>query len=66
MGKQFTAGDPKELAEGVRRMLADPDGLRRMRANARAYFDDHLTEQHNYTQLLSIYFDVIDKARFQT
>jgi glycosyltransferase involved in cell wall biosynthesis len=61
-GKQFTAGDPKELAEGVRRMLADPVGLRRMRANARAYFDDHLTEQHNYTQLMGIYSDVIDEA----
>jgi glycosyltransferase involved in cell wall biosynthesis len=61
-GKKFAVGDPKELAEGVRRMLADPVGLRRMRANARAYFDDHLTEQHNYTQLMSIYSDVIDEA----
>lgn len=61
-GKKFTPGNPQELAEAVRLMLADEVGLRRMRTNARAYFDAHLTEQQNYVQLTGIYADVIGKA----
>jgi hypothetical protein len=38
--------------------LADQIGLRRMRAAARAYFDTHLTEEQNFTQLMNIYSGV--------
>ncbi len=58
-GRKFSAGSPQELAEGVRRMMADEIGLRRMRVSARAYFDAHLTEQQNYAQLMKIYSAVI-------
>jgi glycosyltransferase involved in cell wall biosynthesis len=58
-GMKFTAGDPHALAESVRLMLDNEAGLRRMRINARAYFDKHLTEQKNYLQLMNIYSDVI-------
>jgi hypothetical protein len=43
----------------VRVMLADKPALSRMRVNARAYFDAHLTEQANYAQLMNIYSAVI-------
>jgi hypothetical protein len=42
----------------VRRLLADQTSLRRMRTAARAYFDAHLTEEQNFTQLMNIYSDV--------
>jgi glycosyltransferase involved in cell wall biosynthesis len=61
-GAKFTAGDPQALAEGVARLLADEVGLCRMRGNARAYFDSHLTEQHNCGQLMSIYSNVLGQA----
>lgn len=58
-GRKFTAGDPLDLARGVREMLADQVGLRRMRVNARAYFDANFTEEENFSQLMQIYADVI-------
>jgi len=58
-GRKFAAADPEELAGAVRVMLADKPALSRMRANARAYFDAHLTEQANYAQLMNIYSAVI-------
>jgi glycosyltransferase involved in cell wall biosynthesis len=61
-GRKFTAGDPQELADGVRGMLTDEFGLRRMRLNARAYFDKHLTEQQNFQQLMNIYSGVLAEA----
>jgi glycosyltransferase involved in cell wall biosynthesis len=61
-GRKFAAGDALALAEGVRLMLADQVGLRRMRANARAYFDARLTEQQNYVQLMNIYSEVLAEA----
>jgi glycosyltransferase involved in cell wall biosynthesis len=61
-GRKFTAGDPKDLANAVRSMLADQTGLRTMRAGARAYFDAHLTEQQNYVELMNIYSGVISEA----
>src|ERR1700722_14153207 len=63
-GRKFTAGDSEDLARGVRAMLADEVSLRRMRAAARAYFEAHLTEDKNFSQLMRIYSDVIaEKAR---
>jgi glycosyltransferase involved in cell wall biosynthesis len=61
-GMKFTAGDPDALAEGVRRILSDELRLRRMRVNARAYFDAHLTEQQNFDQLMRIYSDLLLEA----
>jgi glycosyltransferase involved in cell wall biosynthesis len=58
-GRKFTAADPGQLAGAVRAMLADRPALHSMRANARAYFDAHLTEQSNYAQLMNIYSAVI-------
>jgi glycosyltransferase involved in cell wall biosynthesis len=65
-GRKFTAGDPQDLANAVRLMLADQAGLRSMRANARAYFDAHLTEQQNYVELMNIYSDVITEAHTES
>ena len=61
-GRKFTAGDPASLAHGVEAMLADKARLRDMRANARSYFDAHLTEDQNSSQLLQIYQDVLASA----
>ena len=57
-GAKFPAGNAAALAACVRRLLADQIGLRRMRAAARAYFDTHLTEEQNFTQLMNIYSGV--------
>jgi glycosyltransferase involved in cell wall biosynthesis len=62
-GRKFTPADSKDLAETVRVMLADESELDRMRTNARAYFDAHLTEDANCAELMNIYTDVIDGAR---
>jgi glycosyltransferase involved in cell wall biosynthesis len=63
-GRKFTAGDHEDLARVVRAMLADELALRRMRAAARAYFETHLTEDKNFSQLMRIYSDVIaEKTR---
>jgi glycosyltransferase involved in cell wall biosynthesis len=61
-GKKFTAGDPQDLANAVRIMLADEVDLRHMRVNARAYFDRHLTEEQNYAQLMKIYSEAIGES----
>jgi glycosyltransferase involved in cell wall biosynthesis len=62
-GRKFTAADSKGLADAVRAMMADQPALRRMRENARAYFEAHLTEQANYASLVNIYADVIAERR---
>jgi glycosyltransferase involved in cell wall biosynthesis len=64
-GRKFTAADSQWLAGAVRAALADKAGLARMRGNARAYFDAHLTEQANYRQLMNIYSDVTAGLRPQ-
>jgi glycosyltransferase involved in cell wall biosynthesis len=61
-GRKFTAGDAQDLAHRAQEMLADQRTLRRMRAQARAYFDAHLTEDQNFVQLMKIYSDVITAA----
>jgi glycosyltransferase involved in cell wall biosynthesis len=61
-GRQFAAGNSLQLAAGVRRILGDGAALRRMRINARTFFEQHLTEQGNYASLMSIYSAVIDNA----
>jgi glycosyltransferase involved in cell wall biosynthesis len=65
-GRKFTAGDPDDLARVARVMLADEVTLRRMRAQARAYFESRLTEDKNFSQLMRIYSDVIaEKVQIQ-
>lgn len=61
-GRKFTPGDAAGLADAVSAMLADPSGLKRMRLNARAYFEANLSEQTNAAELLDIYNDVIAEA----
>jgi glycosyltransferase involved in cell wall biosynthesis len=61
-GRKFAAADPGALADGVIQMLSEPGGLRRMRTNARAYFDAHLTEEMNYSQLSQVYAAAIADA----
>jgi glycosyltransferase involved in cell wall biosynthesis len=58
-GVQFKAGDALELADAVYAGLADQPRLRRMRANARAYFEAHLTEKENCVRLMAIYRSLI-------
>lgn len=58
-GRKFPAGDPVTLAETVRSLLADEMALKRMRAAARGFFDAHLTEEHNYARLMTIYTGVL-------
>ena len=65
-GRKFTAGNAEELASSVRSMLADEVGLRRMRSNARAHFDAHLTEERNFLQLMNVYAEVIAETRRNT
>jgi glycosyltransferase involved in cell wall biosynthesis len=62
-GMQFAAGDPADLARAALAMRSDPAQLERMRRNARAYFERHLTEQQNYEQLMNIYSGVIADGR---
>ena len=62
-GGKFVAADSAGIASAVRRTLSDLGKLRRMRVNARAYFDAHLTEQQNYEELTKIYAGVIEQAR---
>jgi glycosyltransferase involved in cell wall biosynthesis len=63
-GRKFIPGNAADLATTARAMLADEVALRRMRAAARAYFETHLTEEQNFTQLMQIYSDVItEQAR---
>ncbi|MGO9327472.1 MAG: glycosyltransferase family 4 protein [Steroidobacteraceae bacterium] len=60
-GAKFTPGDPRDLANAVRTMLGDEARLQRMRIGARSFFDAHLTEEKNYSQLMTIYEDVLAK-----
>ncbi len=61
-GTQFTPGDPSDLARAVRRLLDDPQRLRHMRVGARRYYETHLIEEQNFTQLMSIYTEVIAES----
>jgi len=62
-GAKFRPADPEELAEAVRRLSADPDGLARMRIAARATFDREYRSERNLSQLLAIYRDAMSGAQ---
>jgi glycosyltransferase involved in cell wall biosynthesis len=54
-GLHFKAGDPVDLAEKVRSILADPLKLMRMRRAARQDFDQYFTADVNHKTLMAIY-----------
>lgn len=54
-GLHVEAGDPRQLATAVRKLLTDKDRLGKMRIAARDAFEKQFTSQHNYQQLMVIY-----------
>jgi glycosyltransferase involved in cell wall biosynthesis len=54
-GLHFKPGDPLDLAEKVRSILADPWKLPQMRRAARQEFDQHFTADANHHSLVAIY-----------
>jgi glycosyltransferase involved in cell wall biosynthesis len=54
-GLHFKPGDPVDLAEKVRSILADPCKLLQMRQAARQEFDQHFTADVNHHSLMAIY-----------
>jgi glycosyltransferase involved in cell wall biosynthesis len=54
-GLHFKAGDPADLAEKLRNILADPLRLARMRQAARQDFDQYFTADVNHKSLMAIY-----------
>lgn len=59
-GLHFRPGDPVDLADKVRSMLADPLRLVRMRQAARQKFDECFTADVNYRNLAAIYARALD------
>ena len=54
-GLHFKPGDPVDLAEKVRSILADPSKLRQMRQAGRQEFDQRFTADVNHQSLVAIY-----------
>ena len=54
-GRHFRPGDPADLAAQVRRLLADPADLARMRAQARLAYEARYTAPANVRALLALY-----------
>jgi glycosyltransferase involved in cell wall biosynthesis len=54
-GLLFEPANPADLAEGVRRLLADREGLNRLRREARREYEEKYTAEHNYRELMAIY-----------
>jgi glycosyltransferase involved in cell wall biosynthesis len=65
-GLLFPPGDAQALAAAVRRLLADPAHLARMRLTARAEFERRFTAERNYEMLLAIYARALSGARGAT
>ena len=61
-GHLFKPGDPHDLAENVRVLLADQLRLRRMRKLARTAFEGSFTVEQNHARLMSIYQRVLRRA----
>jgi glycosyltransferase involved in cell wall biosynthesis len=62
-GLQFKPGDPIDLAEKVRGMLANPLTLPRMRRAARQEFEQRFTADVNYRSLMMIYERAVSSRR---
>ncbi len=58
-GLHFEAGNPVDLAEKVRWMIANPDACRQMGINARNEYLAKYTAEKNYEMLMNIYDQVI-------
>jgi glycosyltransferase involved in cell wall biosynthesis len=54
-GLLFAPGDGVDLARAIRRLLADPSGLLRMRESARAEFTRRFTAELNHQALMRVY-----------
>jgi glycosyltransferase involved in cell wall biosynthesis len=61
-GRKFTAKNAEELAQAVNSMIRDQPLLCQMRANARSYFEAHLTEEQNFAELMRIYAEVLSAS----
>lgn len=59
-GVKFEPGNPVDLANTVKKLLADPHGIRRIRAAAYFHFQQQYTSERNYLQLMGIYKRAID------
>jgi glycosyltransferase involved in cell wall biosynthesis len=59
-GLLFNPGDPEDLADKVRGLLADPGKLAQMRLAAREEFARFFTAEVNHQRLVSIYKQAID------
>jgi glycosyltransferase involved in cell wall biosynthesis len=59
-GLHFRPGDPVDLADKVRSILADPLRLVRLRQAARQKFDECFTADVNYRNLAAIYVRALD------
>jgi len=62
-GLHFDPGNPADLAEKVRTLIADPARLARMRKAAREKFDRHFTADANHRLLMSIYERAVETGR---
>lgn len=54
-GHLFAAGDPAQLTDRVRRLLADPDGRLRMGAQARRRIMEHFSAEARLDDFLDLY-----------
>jgi glycosyltransferase involved in cell wall biosynthesis len=61
-GLHFNPGDPVDLAEKVRSILADPPKLPRMRQAARQQFDQYFTADVNHESLVTIYERILSSC----
>ena len=61
-GLLFRPGDPEDLTENVRLVLANPEMLAGMRREARSEFEAEYTAEQNYQRLLGIYSSVVGNA----
>ena len=61
-GTKFSPGNAADLAGAVLRLVADAEGLARMRQTARETFEQSYRAEQNLSQLLGIYRDVLSEA----
>jgi glycosyltransferase involved in cell wall biosynthesis len=62
-GTKFPPGNAHDLAAAVRRLIADAEGLARMRQMCRETFERNYRAEQNVSQLLGIYRDVLAETR---
>ena len=62
-GLQFQPGDPEALARQVEWALEHPAELKHMRKEARVEFEENYTSEKNYSQLVAIYDQAIERSK---